>query len=75
MVFEQGVGAVELVAGGGEILADRADVGAAGDAVLEEPAGEVRWVPRVELGGYSVDQSMRLRIGHYLEGRVTPYLG
>ena len=36
--FEQGVGAVELVAGGGEVLADRTDVGAAGDAVLQEPA-------------------------------------
>jgi hypothetical protein len=35
-VFEQGVGAVELVAGGGEVLADGADVGAAGDAVLQE---------------------------------------
>ena len=35
--FEQGVGAVELVAGGGEVLADRADLGAAGDAVLQEP--------------------------------------
>ena len=35
--FEQGVGAVDLVAGGGEVLADRADVGAAGDAVLQEP--------------------------------------
>src|SRR6185437_8511675 len=37
--FEHGVGAVELVAGGGEVLADRADVGAAGDAVLQESAG------------------------------------
>ena len=36
--FEHGVGAVELVAGGGEVLADRADVGAAGDAVLQEAA-------------------------------------
>ena len=36
--FEQGVGAVELVAGGGEVLADGADVGAAGDAVLQEAA-------------------------------------
>ena len=36
--FEHGVGAVDLVAGGGEVLADRADVGAAGDAVLQEPA-------------------------------------
>ena len=37
--FEQGVGAVDLVAGGGEVLADRADLGAAGDAVLQEPGG------------------------------------
>ena len=36
--FEHGVGAVDLVAGGGEVLADRADVGAAGDAVLQEAA-------------------------------------
>lgn len=34
--FEHGVSAVELVAGGGEVLADGADVGAAGDAVLQE---------------------------------------
>jgi hypothetical protein len=31
---EQGVGAVDLVAGGAEVLPDRAEVGAAGDAVL-----------------------------------------
>jgi hypothetical protein len=37
--FEQGVGAVELVAGGGEVLADGAEVGAAGDAVLQEAGG------------------------------------
>ena len=37
--FEQGVGAVDLVAGGGEVLADGADVGAAGDAVLQEAGG------------------------------------
>src|SRR6266516_6521777 len=36
--FEHCVGAVELVAGGGEVLADRAEVGAAGDAVLQETA-------------------------------------
>ena len=28
-----------------------------------------------QLGGYSMDRSMRLRIGHFLEGRATPYLG
>ena len=38
-VLEQGVGAVELVAGGGEVLADGADFGAAGDAVLQETGG------------------------------------
>jgi ADP-ribose pyrophosphatase YjhB (NUDIX family) len=40
-----------------------------------EESSEVRWVPRAELDGYSMDQSMRLRIGHFLEGRATPYLG
>jgi hypothetical protein len=35
---QQFVGAVDLVAGGAEVLPDRAEVGAAGDAVLEEPA-------------------------------------
>ena len=29
----------------------------------------------VRLRGYSMDRSMRLRIGHYLEGWATPYLG
>jgi hypothetical protein len=33
------VGAVDLVAGGAEVLADRADVGTAADAVLHEPGG------------------------------------
>jgi hypothetical protein len=37
--FEQGVGAVDLVAGGAEALADRSDLGASGDAVLLEPGG------------------------------------
>ena len=36
---EQGVGAVDLVAGGAEVLPDRAEVGAAGDAVLHQPGG------------------------------------
>ena len=40
-----------------------------------EESSEVRWVPRAGLGGYPMDRSMRLRIGHYLEGRATPYLG
>jgi hypothetical protein len=30
---------------------------------------------RKDLGGYSMDRSMRLRIEHYLERRAVPYLG
>ena len=47
---EQGVGAVDLVAGGAEVLPDRAEVGAAGDAVLASAgrpaAGRRRWPER-----------------------------
>ena len=46
-----------------------------GELTRSEESTEVRWVPRVDLGGYSMDRSMRLRIGHYLEGRAAPYLG
>ena len=38
-VGEHEVGAIHLVAGGAEIIRDRAEVGAAGDAVLHEPGG------------------------------------
>ena len=38
-------------------------------------SSEVRWVAREALGGYAMDRSMRLRIGHFLEGRAGPYLG
>jgi hypothetical protein len=41
----------------------------------EPECSEVRWVARKDLGWYSMDRSMRLRIGHYLEGRAAPYLG
>ena len=46
-----------------------------GELTPSDESSEVRWVPRAGLGGYSMDRSMRLRIGHYLEGRATPYLG
>jgi ADP-ribose pyrophosphatase YjhB (NUDIX family) len=37
---------------------------------------EVRWVPREDLNGLQMDRSMKLRIEHYLSGRIsTPYLG
>ena len=38
-VGEHEVGAVHLVAGGAEVVRDRAEVGAAGGAVLHEPGG------------------------------------
>ena len=38
-------------------------------------SSEVQWVPQESLGEYAMDRSMRLRIGHFLEGRVRPYLG
>jgi len=40
-----------------------------------EESSEMRWVAREALGGYAMDRSMRLRIGHFLEARVGPYLG
>ena len=46
-----------------------------GEPTRSEESSEVRWVPRKDLGGYSMDRSMRLRIEHYLEGRAAPYLG
>jgi ADP-ribose pyrophosphatase YjhB (NUDIX family) len=38
-------------------------------------SSDVRWVPRESLGGYAMDRSMRLRLGHFVEGRLGPYLG
>ena len=40
-----------------------------------DESSEVLWVARESLGEYGMDRSMRLRIGHFLEGRVGPYLG
>jgi 8-oxo-dGTP pyrophosphatase MutT (NUDIX family) len=40
-----------------------------------DESSEVVWVPREDLDGYPMDRSMKLRIGHYLQGRATPYLG
>jgi 8-oxo-dGTP pyrophosphatase MutT (NUDIX family) len=46
-----------------------------GTPTPSDESSEVAWVPRPELAGLSMDRSMRLRIGHYLEGRAAPYLG
>ena len=54
------------------VLAARAT---GGEPTPSEESSEVRWVARKDLDGYPMDRSMRLRIGRYLEGRATPYLG
>jgi hypothetical protein len=46
-----------------------------GTPTRSDESSEVRWVPRESLGEYSMDRSMRMRIGHYLEGHVGPYQG
>ena len=46
-----------------------------GEPTLSSESSEVRWVARESLGDYAMDRSMRLRIRHFLEGRVAPYLG
>jgi ADP-ribose pyrophosphatase YjhB (NUDIX family) len=48
-----------------------------GQPTPSSETSEVRWVPRGELAGLQMDRSMRLRIGHYLDGRVatSPHLG
>jgi ADP-ribose pyrophosphatase YjhB (NUDIX family) len=46
-----------------------------GDLATSSETSEVRWVPVSEVGDYSMDRSMRLRIGHYLHGSGTPVIG
>jgi ADP-ribose pyrophosphatase YjhB (NUDIX family) len=46
-----------------------------GELARSEESSEVRWAEREDLDGYPMDRSMRLRLSHYLQGRITPYLG
>ena len=46
-----------------------------GEPTRSDETTEVRWVRREDLGNYSMDRSMSLRIGHYLANLGTPYLG
>jgi hypothetical protein len=46
-----------------------------GEPTRSQESSEVRWVRPDDLGGYPMDRSMRLRLGHYLQGRAAPYLG
>ena len=50
-------------------------VATGGEPTPSSESTEVRWVPRDDLGAYQMDRSMRLRIGHYLDGGRAPYLG
>lgn len=47
-----------------------------GEPTPSDESRDVVWVPRDELAALEpMDRSMRLRIGHYLEGGPRPYLG
>ncbi|WP_017559343.1 NUDIX domain-containing protein [Nocardiopsis baichengensis] len=46
-----------------------------GEATPSSESREVRWIPKAELEGYRMDRSMKLRLSHYVEGRVRPYIG
>ena len=37
-------------------------------------SSEVRFVPAADITRYDIHPSIRMRIGHYLEGRNTPYI-
>jgi ADP-ribose pyrophosphatase YjhB (NUDIX family) len=46
-----------------------------GRPTTSSESSQVRWVSRDSLKNYQMDRSMRGRIGHYLAGRSSPYLG
>ncbi|GIH91680.1 NUDIX hydrolase [Planobispora siamensis] len=46
-----------------------------GEPTPSDESREVRWMPRQEVEALTMDRSMRLRIGHFLAGRATPYIG
>jgi 8-oxo-dGTP pyrophosphatase MutT (NUDIX family) len=45
-----------------------------GELAPSSESSQVRWVSRDDLGGYSMDRSMRMRVRHYLDGG-SPYVG
>ncbi|HSZ29330.1 MAG TPA: NUDIX domain-containing protein [Pseudonocardiaceae bacterium] len=46
-----------------------------GELATSSETTEVHWVPANEAGDYQMDRSMRLRLGHYLAGSSTPFIG
>jgi ADP-ribose pyrophosphatase YjhB (NUDIX family) len=45
-----------------------------GDLATSSESSEVRWVPASQVSDYPMDRSMRLRIGHYLQGSGRPVI-
>jgi ADP-ribose pyrophosphatase YjhB (NUDIX family) len=46
-----------------------------GELTPSEESREVRWVAPAAVDGLRMDRSMRMRIGRYLSGARSPYLG
>jgi ADP-ribose pyrophosphatase YjhB (NUDIX family) len=46
-----------------------------GRVVSSDESTEVRFIPAQALNTLSIHQSTRLRIAHYMERRITPYIG
>jgi ADP-ribose pyrophosphatase YjhB (NUDIX family) len=46
-----------------------------GEPTPSSESNDVRWVTRDDLGGLSMDRSMRIRIEHFLRRGSEPYLG
>ncbi|WP_433222150.1 NUDIX hydrolase [Microtetraspora malaysiensis] len=46
-----------------------------GEPTPSDESREVRWVPRDQVEMFSMDRSMRMRIGHYLAGTGLPHIG
>jgi ADP-ribose pyrophosphatase YjhB (NUDIX family) len=46
-----------------------------GEPTPSDESREVRWVPRDQVDTLPMDRSMRLRIGHFLDGAALPYIG
>lgn len=45
-----------------------------GEPTPSDESTEVRWLPTSEIGSYTMDRSMRLRLDDYLSGKRSPVL-
>ncbi|GIH08080.1 putative MutT/NUDIX-like protein [Rhizocola hellebori] len=46
-----------------------------GEPTPSDESREVRWVPRDELAGLTMDRSMRMRVDHFIAALDRPHLG